>query len=200
MVNSKNDLLFILFVITAFSAGLGTLSLDATGTATTIGRGQSEINMLLGVQTDNEGGNVDNLLANTDVTLTDEDTSVVDGLGKTELEDLGLETTFQEVLNLETQDVIELHTGLIEHTNTNKTTDKSITLKETTGVLLVKLQKLTSSTTNLGEGVTDTPDFTLVLETELTDELQFGINTFGFEGTLRDLGSLGVVPGSTGHD
>jgi hypothetical protein len=111
------------------------------------------------------------LLANTDVTLTDEDTSVVDGLGKTELEDLSLETTLQEIFDLKTQDVIELHTGLVEHTNTNKTANESITLEKTTGVLLVELKKFTSSTTDLGEGVTNTPDLTLVLETELTNEL-----------------------------
>jgi hypothetical protein len=141
-------------------------------------------------QTNDERGDVDNLLADTDVTLADEDTSVMDRLGKTELEDLGLETTLQEIFNFETQDVIELHTGLIEHTNTNKTTDKSVTLKETTGVLLVELKKLTSSTTDLGESVTNTPDFTLVLETELANELQFGINTLRFERTLWDLGGL----------
>jgi hypothetical protein len=150
-------------------------------------------------QTDNEGGDVDNLLADTDVTLADENTSVVDGLGKTKLEDLSLETTFQEIFNLETQDIIELHTGLIEHTNTNKTTDKSVTLEETTWILLIELQKLTSSTTDLGESITNTPDFTLVLETELANELQFSINTLRFEGTLGDLGGLGVFPGSTGH-
>jgi hypothetical protein len=139
------------------------------------------------------------LLANTDVTLTDEDTSVVDGFGKTELEDLSLETTLQEIFDLKTQDVIELHTGLVEHTNTNKTTNESITLEKTTGVLLIELKKLTSSTTDLGESVTNTPDFTLVLETELANELQFSINTLRFEGTLGDLGGLGVFPGSTGH-
>jgi hypothetical protein len=124
------------------------------------------------------------------VTLANENTSVVDGLGKTELEDLSLETTFQEILNLKTQDVIELHAGLIEHTNADKTTDKSVTLEKTTGILLIELKELTSSTTDLGEGVTDTPDFTLVLETKLTNELKFGVNTLGFEGTLGNLGGL----------
>lgn len=46
--------------------------------------------MLLGVETNDEGRNVDDLLSNTDVTLADEDTSVVDGLGKSELVNLGL--------------------------------------------------------------------------------------------------------------
>ena len=44
--------------------------------------------MLLGVETDNEGGDVDHLLPHTDVSLPDEDTGVVDGLGESELEHL----------------------------------------------------------------------------------------------------------------
>jgi hypothetical protein len=43
------DLLFIFFFITALSRGLGALSLDTTSAATTIGRSQSEIDVLLGV-------------------------------------------------------------------------------------------------------------------------------------------------------
>lgn len=103
--------------------------------------------------------------------LPDQNTSVVDGLGETALEDLSLETTLQEVLNLEGQHVIETHTGLVEHTNANETTDERVTLEQTLGVLRVELQELTSSTTNLGEGETDTPDLTLVTEAVLAGEL-----------------------------
>lgn len=46
---SSKDLLFILFFVTTFSGRLGTLSLDATSTATTIGRGQSKVDVLLRV-------------------------------------------------------------------------------------------------------------------------------------------------------
>lgn len=42
------------------------------------------------------------------MTLTDQDTSVMDRLGQTKLEDLGLETTFQEIFDLEGKYVIEL--------------------------------------------------------------------------------------------
>jgi hypothetical protein len=77
------------------------------------------------------------------VTLADQDTGVVDGLGKTELVDTGLETTLQEILNLQGQDVIELHAGLVEHTDTNQTTNQGITFEETLGVLLVESKELT---------------------------------------------------------
>jgi hypothetical protein len=46
--------------------------------------------VLLRVEADNERRNVDDLLADADVALTDQDTGVVNGLGETELVDLGL--------------------------------------------------------------------------------------------------------------
>lgn len=56
------------------------------------------------------------------MTLSDEDTSVVDGLGKADLEDLGLETTLKEIFKLEGQAVIESHAALVKHTNAHQTT------------------------------------------------------------------------------
>ena len=76
--------------------------------------------------------------------LADEDTSVVDGLGKTELVDAGLETALQEVLDLEGKHVIELHARLVEHTDTDETADKRVTLKEALGVLLIESQERTA--------------------------------------------------------
>jgi nucleoside-triphosphatase THEP1 len=92
--------------------------------------------VLLRVETDDEGWDVDDLLADAiaksvhiiryssrndipDVALADEDTSVVDGLGETELVDTGLEAALQEVLDLEGEHVIKLHAGLVEHTDTD---------------------------------------------------------------------------------
>lgn len=132
------------------------------------------------------------------MTLADQDTGVVDGLGETELVDTGLETTLHEVLNLQGQDVIELHAGLVEHTDTDETANEGISFEETLGVLLVESKKLTilisivtnywrvkdipSSTTNLGKGELDTPDLTLVAETVLADSLQFGVTIEGMLG------------------
>ena len=78
-----------------------------------------------------------------DVTLADEDTGVVDGLGKTEFVDTGLEAALQEVLDLEGKDVIELHAGLVKDTDTDQTANESIALEETLGVLLVESKELT---------------------------------------------------------
>ena len=131
--------------------------------------------------------------------LADEHTSVVDGLGKTELVDASLETALQEVLNLEGQDVIELHAGLVEDTDTDETANEGVTLEEALGVLLVERQertvggseicghcahasaggaqkgRLPGSTTDLGEGELDTPHLALVAQTILANELELSV-------------------------
>jgi hypothetical protein len=131
-------IILILRIITSILllSRLGLLPPNTTRTSTTKGRAEGEINVLLGVETDDEGRNVDDLLANTDVSLADENTGVVDGLGKTELVDTGLQTTLQEILNL--QDVIELHAGLVQDTNSHETANEGVTFEESLGVLLVE--------------------------------------------------------------
>jgi hypothetical protein len=168
------------------------LSPNATRTSTTEGRAEREVDVLLGIETDNEGRNVDDLLANTDVSLTDENTSVVDGLSETEFVDTGLQTTLQEILNLQCQNVIELHAGFVKNTNTDETANEGVSFEESLGVLLVEGEQLTAeasvdmfsnsqcrcipgSTTDLGKGELDTPDLTLVAESILANELQLRV-------------------------
>jgi hypothetical protein len=105
------------------------------------------------------------------MSLTDQDTCMMDGLCKSELEDLGLEATFQKVLNLEAENVIKLHASLIENSNTYETTEERIALEQSTGVLILKGEEVTSGLTDLGQAVLDTPDLTLILQTIFTDKL-----------------------------
>lgn len=58
--------------------------------------------------------------------LSDKDAGMMDGLGETSLEDLGLQTALQEVLNLQTENIIELHLLLIQHSNTDQTSEERI--------------------------------------------------------------------------
>lgn len=78
-----------------------------------------------------------------DVSLSDQNTSVVDGLGQTELVDASLETTLQEVLNAQGKDVIESHAGLVEHTDTDQTANQGISFEQTLRVFLVEGEQLT---------------------------------------------------------
>lgn len=143
----SNNLLLILLLLSV-TAGLGLsggslLAANATWAATSEWRVKGEVDVLLGVKTDNEGWDVDDLLSDADVALTDQDTGVVDGLGEAELVDAGLEAALQEILDLEGQDVIELHAGLIKNTDANETANESVTLEKTLWVLLVQGQELT---------------------------------------------------------
>ena len=67
--------------------------------------------------------------------LLDQDTSVVDGLSETELVDTGLQTTLQEIFDLEGQDVIELHAGFVEHTDADETANEGIAFEEALGAV-----------------------------------------------------------------
>jgi len=135
--------LLLVTVLIGLLGGLGLLSPDTAGASTAEGRGEREVDVLLGVETDDERGDVHDLLADTDVALADENTSVVDRLGETKLVDASLQTALQEILDLEGQDVIELHAGLVEDTDADKTANEGISFEKTLGVLLVKSKKLT---------------------------------------------------------
>lgn len=75
--------------------------------------------------------------------MTDEHTGVMDRLGETQLVDAGLETTLQEILNLQCQHVIESHAGFVEHSDTNETANESVTLEKALGVFLIESQERT---------------------------------------------------------
>lgn len=65
-----------------------------------------------------------------DVTLTDQHTSMMEGLGESQLEDLGLQATLQEVLDLQAEHVIELHAGLVQHSDADQTTQQRVSWKK----------------------------------------------------------------------
>jgi len=111
------------------------------------------------------------------VSLADEDTGMMDGLGESELENLGLETAFQEILDLEAEHIIELHAAFIQHSDTDETTQQSVTLEQPAGIFVLKGEELTSSLSDLGQGVLDPPDLTLVLKTIFTNKFQFLVQT-----------------------
>ena len=65
--NEVTRLLLVLLVAALLLLGSRghPLALDATGAASTVRRGEREVDVLLGVETDNERRDVDDLLANT---------------------------------------------------------------------------------------------------------------------------------------
>ena len=96
---------------------------------------------------------------------------MVNAFRQTALEHLCLQPSLQKIFNLEGQHVIETHAGFVEHTDAHETANHGITLEETLGVLRVKLEELTSSTTDFGKGERNAPDFALVAKAVLAGEL-----------------------------
>jgi hypothetical protein len=114
---------------------------------------------------------------------------VVNRLGQTALEDLGLQSSLHEVLGLQGQDVIESHTGVVQNTDSYQSSDQGVTLEESLGVLVVELEQLSGSSsdlctrmssdtrglaptfTYLGQGQLNPVNLSLVSETIFTGKL-----------------------------
>ena len=97
--------------------------------------------MLLGVGSDQEGRHVHDLLADADVSLSDEDASVVDGLSKVKLENLGLKSALHENLCGQLKDVIEGVLLVGQEAVSLQAADKRRGLEQALGVLAVAHEK-----------------------------------------------------------
>ena len=95
-------------VVFASIATTGLLSLDTTILSSLVDRGSRVLNVILGRCTNNERGDVNHLFADSNVSLEDEDTSVMDRLCEVALHDEGLETSFHELRDGQTKYIIEL--------------------------------------------------------------------------------------------
>jgi hypothetical protein len=147
--------------------------------------------VFLGVETNDKRGDVDDLLAHTtiqdktvetqvnrmsqdipNVSLSDENTRMMYAFRQSELENLSLQPSLQEIFDLQRQHVIEPHASLVQHANAHKPANEGVALKQTFGVLVVELEEFTSGAADLGQGESDAPDFTLVAETVLARQLR----------------------------
>ena len=184
--------LCLLFLLTSGCPRCGALPGDASWWALAVGTGSGEINVFFGCGPDVEGGDVDELVANADVALTDEDTGVVDGLGESLLVHLGLKTTFQKLLGGQLKDEIELELIIRQQAVATHTSQQSGSLKDAFGILRVQSEQRTSGFSQLCKSVLHSPDFTLASQSVLSDELELGVETFLLVRTTRGFESLAV--------
>lgn len=126
--------------------------------------------MFLAVETDDKGRDIDDLFSDTghshvsicpkagsaqllsrgaqdlpipDMSLSDQNSGVVDTLGQPKLVHASLQSSLQEIFDFESKHVIEFHTRFIEDTDTHETTDEGISFEQTLGILLIEGKKLT---------------------------------------------------------
>lgn len=103
------------------------LSLDTAGLASLEDGGSGALDVGLGGDTDHEGRNVDGLLANSDVSLLDEDAGVMDGVGEAALLHKGLQSSLEELGGGQTENVIELALVVLEETEAHHSADEGLT-------------------------------------------------------------------------
>ena len=122
------------------------------------------------------------------MSLVDQDSGLMNGFGlEAFLINSGLESLVEEFVDSKTQDVIQLELFVREETISVHSIEEGSTFEKSSGVFFLKSEELTGSLSELGEEEMNSPDLTLVLETVLSYELQFVIDSFLFE---RSSGSL----------
>jgi hypothetical protein len=184
-------LLFFVSTSTGCLAG-STLSGNTSRSTLSVRGVGGEINVFLRSGTHVKGRNVHELTAHTDVALTDQDTGVVDSLGKTLLVHLGLKTSFQQLLGSQLQDEIELKFLVGEKSIATHASKERSTLENTLGIIRFQGQQSTGSLTQLGQSVLNPPDFALAAQAVFTDQFELGIKTFLLVRTTGSLERLAV--------
>ena len=107
-------------------ASSGLLSLGSAVLASLEHRARCQLDVLLRAHSHEVAGDVDELLADGDVALSDEDTGVVDGVGKLSLGNDGLESSLEHLGKGETEHVIELSLVLLQKTESNHSSNQGI--------------------------------------------------------------------------
>ena len=117
----------------------------------------------------------------------------MDGVSELSLGNKGLESSLHELVDGKTENVIELSLALLEEAELADSSDEGITFEKSSGISLVKGEELTSSLSELGEGILDSPDFSLVAEAVSADEVELGSESLLIEGLPGRLRSFLVV-------
>ncbi len=105
-----------------------------------------EVDLVLVLDSNHEGGNVDDATVDGDVSALDQSSGVVDGVGQLGLEDAGLESSLQELLVSHGQDVIKTVFGfLVQKTKLKHLAQQSSAFEESALVLGVQSQELSGS-------------------------------------------------------
>lgn len=91
------------------------------------------------------------------------------------LQDDGLESSFHELGDGKTQNVIELVFFLGEETKSEASSHEGSTFENSLGIIFREGQEFSSGLSQSGEDKVDSSDFSFILKTELTDDLHSNV-------------------------
>lgn len=118
------------------------------------------------------------------MSLSDDHSSLVDGLGvEGILGNSGLQSAVKELVQGQTQHVIELEFLVGEETIAMHSSEKGSTFEKSSRVLFLKGEEFSGCLSELGESEMHSPYFSLILEAVLADQLQLVINSLLLEGS-----------------
>ena len=157
------------------------------------------LDVLLRGDSDHEGRNVNHLFTNSDVSLSDKDSSVMDGVSKFLLGDEGLESSFHELVEGKSENVIELSLVLLEKTESDHSSKKSVTFEKSSGIIFGQSHEGSSSLSDFGEGELDSPCFSLASEAVGTDNSELIDKSILIEWFPWGFRSLSVICVSLWH-
>lgn len=139
------------------------------------------------------------MLTNCDVSLTDNNSGVMDRLSETLLLDNSLESSFQELVESKSENVIEFLLTFLEETKLNDSSNEGITFEKSSGISFIEGEELSGSLSQSSKSELDSPDFSLTSKTIFTDGMKLGHKSFLIEGFSRGLRSFLVVSVSLWH-
>ncbi|KAH0452681.1 hypothetical protein IEQ34_019980 [Dendrobium chrysotoxum] len=126
------------------------------------------------------------------VALPNENPGMVNGLCHSRLKDLGLQPALEEVLNSQSQDIVELILTLLQQPISKHPAKKSLTLKNSLRVLLIKCQELPRSITDPAQRILNPPQLPLAPQSVLPNQLKLRIQPLLLVRTTGLLESLPI--------
>ena len=124
----------------------------------------------------------------------DSNSSLMDGLGDLVLEYQSLKSSFQNSLDIKTQDIIQtILSLLIQKSELEKSVKKSRPFEDSDWVSLFKSKKLSSSLSDTGQNELDSPNLFFVLKTVLTAEFDLLVDSILNERVSWGIEGFGMV-------
>jgi len=122
--------------------------------------------------TNHERWNGNELLADGDLSLADEDTSFVDGLGKGSLVHEGLESSLHEEGDSQSEHEIKFALLALKQTESHHTPDECLAFENSSWVLFIHGQKDSGGLSELGKHKLLAPNLSLATQTVKADQSQ----------------------------
>jgi hypothetical protein len=108
------------------------------------------------------------------------------------VKDSGLESLVENFIQGQTQNVIEFELLIGQKSVSVHSSEEGSTFEQSSWVFLLQSEEFSGSLSELGKSEMNSPNFSFILKTVLTDQLKFVIDSFLFERSSWCLISTGV--------